>query len=146
MTWPKKDVPDGSLELDRDNIWTTARLFETGGVYPRYIRCLSRQRGVLNYFTIEIDDAFLSRERQKARELRGSQWWKRQLAQGQCHYCGRSFSPAALTMDHIVPMARGGKSTKGNVVPACKECNNKKKYMLPIEWEEYLKSIAENGV
>ncbi len=49
-------------------------------------------------------------------------------------------------MDHIVPMARGGKSTKGNVVPACKECNNKKRYMLPIEWEEYLQSLTENAV
>ncbi len=100
----------------------------------------------LIHFTIEIDDVFLSRERQKARELRGSQWWKRQLARGLCHYCGGSFSPAALTMDHIVPMARGGKSTKGNVVPACKACNNKKKYMLPIEWEEYLQSLTKNGV
>jgi 5-methylcytosine-specific restriction endonuclease McrA len=49
-------------------------------------------------------------------------------------------------MDHIVPMARGGKSTKGNVVPSCKECNNKKKYMLPVEWEEYLQSLTESGV
>ncbi len=41
-------------------------------------------------------------------------------------------------MDHIVPIARGGKSTKGNIVPACKDCNNKKKQLLPMEWEEYL--------
>jgi 5-methylcytosine-specific restriction endonuclease McrA len=41
-------------------------------------------------------------------------------------------------MDHIVPIIRGGKSTKRNIVIACKECNNKKKYMLPIEWEDYL--------
>ncbi len=100
----------------------------------------------LIHFTIEIDDVFLRRERQKARELRGSQWWKRQLARGLCYYCGGSFSPAALTMDHIVPMARGGKSIKGNVVPACKVCNNKKKYMLPIEWEEYLQSLTEDSV
>ena len=100
---------------------------------------------VLNYFTIEIDDVFISRERQKARELRGSQWWKRRVARGRCYYCGRSFSPEALTMDHIVPLARGGKSTRGNVVPSCKTCNNKKKYMLPIEWEEYLQSLIENG-
>ena len=44
-------------------------------------------------------------------------------------------------MDNIVPIIRGGKSTKGNVVPACKECNNKKKHMLPIEWEEYMSKI-----
>jgi hypothetical protein len=24
------------------------------------------------------------------------------------------------------------------VVPCCKECNNRKKYLLPMEWEEYL--------
>ncbi len=48
-------------------------------------------------------------------------------------------------MDHIVPLIRGGKTTKGNVVPACKACNNKKKHMLPIEWEEYLQSLTENG-
>jgi len=41
-------------------------------------------------------------------------------------------------MDHIVPISRGGKSTKGNVVPACKECNNAKKQLLPMEWEKYL--------
>ncbi len=46
-------------------------------------------------------------------------------------------------MDHIVPVVRGGKSTRGNVVPACKECNTKKKYMLPLEWEEYLRKLRE---
>jgi 5-methylcytosine-specific restriction endonuclease McrA len=41
-------------------------------------------------------------------------------------------------MDHLVPLARGGRSTKNNLVPSCKDCNNKKKNMLPLEWEEYL--------
>ena len=98
---------------------------------------------ILDYFMIEVDDDFLRRERRKARELRWSQWWKRQLAMGQCYYCGKPFPPDSLTMDHMVPLIRGGKSTKGNVVTACKECNNKKKNMLPIEWEEYLQSLTE---
>ena len=54
---------------------------------------------------------------------------------GICHYCGNKFPPRALTMDHIVPIARGGKSTKGNVAAVCKECNNKKKHSLLMEWE-----------
>jgi 5-methylcytosine-specific restriction endonuclease McrA len=41
-------------------------------------------------------------------------------------------------MDHVVPLARGGRSTKGNLVPACKDCNNKKKNLLPMEWEAYI--------
>ena len=36
-------------------------------------------------------------------------------------------------MDHVVPVARGGRSTRGNVVPACKPCNNEKKLLTPAE-------------
>ena len=60
---------------------------------------------------------------------------------GVCYYCKRRVPPKELTMDHIVPIIRGGFTRKGNVVPCCKECNNKKKYMLPIEWQEYMDSL-----
>jgi 5-methylcytosine-specific restriction endonuclease McrA len=89
-------------------------------------------------FTREIDDAELRREKAKARELRASGWWKRRLAAGRCGYCGRSTPPRELTMDHRVPLVRGGRSTRGNVVAACKACNNAKKYLVPVEWEAYL--------
>ena len=86
-----------------------------------------------DWIDIQRDEAHIARERKKAREMRNSQWWKNQLAKGVCHYCGNSFKPAELTMDHIVPVVRGGKSTRGNVVCSCKECNNKKKYLTPAE-------------
>jgi len=98
----------------------------------------------MHAFTSDIDDGAIKTERRKARELRQSQWWKRQVARGRCHYCGGDFAPTELSMDHIVPLVRGGKSKKGNVVPACKACNNKKKYLLPIEWDAYLESLTEN--
>ena len=77
--------------------------------------------------------ADIARERAKARALRQSQWWKRRRSAGVCHYCGRQVGARALTMDHVVPLSRGGRSNKGNLVPACKECNNKKKYHLAFE-------------
>ena len=89
-------------------------------------------------FIIEVSEQEIKREREKARELRKSQWWKNRLDRGLCHYCGNRFKADELSMDHIVPVIRGGKSTRGNLVPACKECNNRKKHMLPVEWEEYL--------
>lgn len=89
-------------------------------------------------YAYDLDEAQIRRERRKAREIRESQWWKRRLAKGICHYCNRNIPPDGLTMDHIVPIARGGRSTKGNLVTACKPCNNKKKQLLPMEWEEYL--------
>ncbi len=86
-------------------------------------------------FLVEVTDEQLRRERAKARELRASQWWKRRRAAGVCYYCGRRVGAKALTMDHLVPLIRGGRSTKGNVVPACKDCNTKKKHQLAFEWE-----------
>jgi len=89
-----------------------------------------------------VSEAELRRERAKARLLRQSQWWKRRVSAGRCHYCGRQAGSRALTMDHIVPLIRGGRSRRGNVVPACKDCNNKKKSLLPVEWEEHLRHLA----
>ena len=79
------------------------------------------------------DDAHVRRERARARQLRASPWWKAQLAKGVCHYCGQTFSADELTMDHLIPVARGGTSTKGNVVPACFACNQSKAAQTPAE-------------
>lgn len=73
------------------------------------------------------------REKAKARELRASPWWKNQLAKGLCHHCGQRFHPSELTMDHVIPVARGGFSRKGNVVPACKPCNSEKGYKTALD-------------
>ena len=94
-------------------------------------------------FISYVTEEEIRKERAKARELKQSQWWKRKRAAGVCSYCGKKVNPRDLTMDHIVPIIRGGKSTKGNVVPVCKECNDKKKYLLPMEWEEYLERLKE---
>ncbi len=97
---------------------------------------------VQDYF-MSADEDHIKREKAKARELRASQWWKRKRAAGVCYYCGEKFKPAELTMDHLIPLVRGGRSVQGNLVPACKECNSKKKYLLPTEWEEYLKGLGK---
>ena len=94
-------------------------------------------------FAYDLDEGRINIERRKARDLRHSQWWKRKCAKGRCHYCGASTPPGDLTMDHIVPLARGGRSTKGNLVPACKACNNQKKQLLPMEWEAYLDALQK---
>jgi 5-methylcytosine-specific restriction enzyme A len=85
-----------------------------------------------------VDPARLKREREKARELRASAWWKRRISAGICYYCRRAVGVRALTMDHLVPLGRGGRSVRGNLVPACKECNDRKKSSLPFEWPDYL--------
>jgi len=82
---------------------------------------------------VEADPAHVRREREKARQLRASAWWRRRVQKGICAYCGRTYPPRELTMDHVVPVARGGRSVKGNVVASCKMCNAKKKLLTPAE-------------
>jgi 5-methylcytosine-specific restriction endonuclease McrA len=88
------------------------------------------------------DPKRLKKEREKASKLKKSQWWRTQLNRGVCHYCENKFSPAELTMDHRVPLARGGESKPGNVVPACQACNQSKKLGTPVE--EILRKLKEN--
>lgn len=94
------------------------------------------------FFGIFEEDIAVKRERAKARKLKASQWWKRKLATGTCYYCGQFFIPAELTMDHVIPLIRGGKSERFNLVPCCKECNKKKKSLLPTEWEAYMRRLT----
>ena len=92
---------------------------------------------------IDVSEDELRRERNKARELRRSQWWRNRIASGRCHYCGGQVSPKELTLDHVVPLVRGGHSTRGNCVPACKSCNSAKQSLLPVEWESYLARLQQ---
>jgi len=46
--------------------------------------------------------------------------------QNRCQFCGRKFPSSELSLDHIVPLSRGGKSSWENVVCACLPCNVKK--------------------
>jgi 5-methylcytosine-specific restriction protein A len=81
----------------------------------------------------DTDPKRIKKEREKARELRASSWWKQKISEGICHHCGQKFQPRDLTMDHLVPLARGGQSVKNNLVPSCKSCNNQKKLATPVD-------------
>lgn len=43
-----------------------------------------------------------------------------------CQYCGKKFDTRDLTLDHVIPLARGGKTTWDNVVCSCVPCNTRK--------------------
>lgn len=84
------------------------------------------------YFT-PAPPEHIRRERERARELRGSQWWRQQIGQGRCYHCGGQFHKEELTMDHLIPMVRGGTSSKNNVVVSCKPCNSAKGHLTRAE-------------
>jgi 5-methylcytosine-specific restriction enzyme A len=79
------------------------------------------------------DDEHIRRERAKVKEAKRSRWWQQKTANGQCTYCGNKFKFSELTLDHVVPLARGGTTSPGNVVPACRTCNSQKGVDTPVD-------------
>jgi 5-methylcytosine-specific restriction protein A len=90
-------------------------------------------------FITDVSPETLQQEKEKARALKKTRWWQRQMDRGVCFYCQESVTRDQATLDHIVPLIRGGRSIRSNIVLACKTCNSQKKYLLPMEWEEYLR-------
>ncbi len=50
-----------------------------------------------------------------------------------CQYCGKVPPKEELTIDHVLPRSRGGKTTWENVVLACVRCNTRKGSKLVSE-------------
>lgn len=51
-----------------------------------------------------------------------------------CVYCATSLDQHTATLDHVVPLARGGAHDPGNLVVACGPCNRLKGDLLPFEF------------
>lgn len=91
---------------------------------------LDREREMKRTYREANRDAIRAlNNRRKARErnvaindLTPSQWVQIIASYGgRCVYCGET--PDRLTMDHVIPISKGGNHTASNVVPACGPCN-----------------------
>ncbi len=50
-----------------------------------------------------------------------------------CQYCRREFPTSELTLDHVLPRSRGGKTCWNNMVCCCVRCNVRKGGRTPSE-------------
>lgn len=48
-----------------------------------------------------------------------------------CQYCGREYSESELTLDHVIPREKGGRTSWENIVTSCIYCNSEKANRLP---------------
>jgi 5-methylcytosine-specific restriction endonuclease McrA len=53
--------------------------------------------------------------------------------QYKCQYCSKTIAKSAVTIDHVFPISRGGKTDYLNCVACCKECNSRKGDRTPDE-------------
>lgn len=52
----------------------------------------------------------------------------------QCLYCGNTYDPDELTLDHVHPRCMGGSSLTTNLIPCCRECNRAKGSKNWLSW------------
>jgi 5-methylcytosine-specific restriction protein A len=81
---------------------------------------------------------------EKSQRLRTTQCWSKseQLTtllknqKGKCGYCGKQMS--SPTVDHKIPVSRGGTDALDNLIAACKPCNSRKRDKTDQEYREFL--------
>lgn len=78
------------------------------------------------------------RHARRAREMGAPGTWKasewralRQSLGDRCAYCG---STQLLTIDHVIPLVRGGSNAIDNLVVACRSCNSRKGSLTAVEF------------
>lgn len=91
-------------------------------LHPDKARVKAERRRALKYGNTPID------------ELLTEAQWRDILDQyhHRCAYCGRKMDK--LTIDHVIPLAKGGTHSANNVVPACQHCNSVKNARTPEQW------------
>ncbi|MFN6472578.1 MAG: HNH endonuclease [Nostoc sp. SerVER01] len=59
-----------------------------------------------------------------------------------CYWCGCQLTPESLTIDHYIPLSKGGSNKIKNLRLACNGCNNKRGNAMPKETPQ---TIAEQS-
>ncbi|MCD6416059.1 MAG: HNH endonuclease [Planctomycetes bacterium] len=90
---------------EEDAEWVSTVSFDVEA--PRIIRLLSYDR----YPDMRVS---LNRRNLFARD------------ENRCQYCGQRFASSELSIDHVIPLSLGGKTTWSNVVCCCTRCNKRK--------------------
>jgi 5-methylcytosine-specific restriction endonuclease McrA len=125
------DVPD----LDRfdgfmfdawvrysERMWQVGRNGATRWVHtPRMILMIPEVVRLLSYARVPKRDVKFNRKNILARDGY------------RCQYCGKRFAASDLSIDHVVPKSRGGKSIWTNVAASCGRCNTRKGDRMPEE-------------
>lgn len=83
-------------------------------------------------------DGFVSSPRKRLPSYRKKRQRLFENQKGACHYCKRPTNFAAFTVDHVVPLSRGGANVFFNLVGACQSCNSMKANLTAEEFAQVI--------
>lgn len=83
------------------------------------------------------DKVILQKQRRRMRELGVDSFVVttadiRRILNRSCTYCG---STKSIQVDHVIPLAKGGRHSVGNLAPACMTCNVRKSSKFVTQWK-----------
>ena len=96
----------------------------------------------------------IKKEIKANKEIKDRNWWRnwsenrvdivkfKKESENICYYCGKKItSKDDLTVDHVVPVSKGGENAKDNFVISCKACNREKSNLSVERYAEFLNII-----
>lgn len=126
QTWRRNASPEirGAICISQGKPWNDPRLTDAESLRMRYA----------------MDPSFHEREYQRLQQrkrirrqqeaalrvdLTVTQERRLRAAATHCSYCGEELTSESRTLDHVVPLSKGGPHSTDNVVPACRSCNSR---------------------
>ena len=111
-------------------------------------RQMAQQRRNAYEYRLEIERASRARRKEAQRPLKNArQSIRNRVVQGKkflldakqiariyskpCYRCGTKEN---ISLDHVIPISRGGNHSIGNLMPLCRPCNSSKGKKLLVEW------------
>lgn len=129
---------DASLEdRPRNATWCSRKCFSA----MRYQREAERRKAYARQYLKDHPEEMRAIRRNRKSRVKAQRFafnekeWKRLVARyrGCCAYCGQK-PDGPLHREHVIPIARGGRHSAGNILPACPPCNYSKHDKLLSEW------------
>lgn len=75
------------------------------------------------------------KQKRRKKPYRPQDKWKLFKQSNRCHYCDLELDYYEATIDHVIPLSRGGSDLIENKVIACGVCNQEKGNLLVSEWK-----------
>lgn len=130
---------NGGIEMT-SSIGEAQEFYNVNIASRKMMRAHGRTRGYYIYDTEGDERPSVAKKKNRKKYSEDVRWMIYNRAGGRCQLCGRKITYEELTLDHIVPLAMGGKDCVSNLQAADAACNGFKGSILP---EKFMDKITE---
>lgn len=168
----RSDTPSGLASMCRECARTAGRIRYHANLERSRLRCIEKQRrrkeavrdyarryGEQNRTRKQANlrrwrsespmKVRLHRERRRSLKTNAAGYFSANALQGRCEYygwacyiCRIPLTVGSLTIDHRIPLCRGGSNWPANLAPCCRSCNSRKATLTEREYRVRLASAA----